>query len=161
LRDLKLAEPLKEAILVRNRRESGECRLVNALQKGRRFMSRILILAAALATAGFASLAWGEDNCPKKNPIQGEWQAGEAFQSPGGGIIPSLPCYRIYRCVSSAEAHGQQTMNDPACKRVYHYPPARRQVTGVCSAGSGPADSCNVCLTNPPNDPCEYHYKHD
>ena len=28
--------------------------------------------------------------------------------------------------------------------------------TGVCSAGGGAADSCNHCLTNPPETPCEW-----
>jgi hypothetical protein len=29
-------------------------------------------------------------------------------------------------------------------------------VWGVCSAGSGPVDSCNVCNTNPPTEKCEW-----
>jgi hypothetical protein len=32
-----------------------------------------------------------------------------------------------------------------------------KPVRGVCSADGGPADSCNVCLTNPPTEKCEWH----
>ena len=58
-------------------------------------------------------------------------------------------------------AHGQDVMSDADCKKVYTNPPARRLVNGVCSAGGGPVDSCNECLTNPPDDACEYHEVHD
>jgi hypothetical protein len=117
-------------------------------------MSRHFILAAAIAMVGFTSLAWGD--CPKNKHIEGEWSADSSFNS---GPLPSMPCTRDYVCVSYNEAHGQSTMSDPSCKRVYNYPPGKRQVSGVCSAGGGPADSCNSCLTNPPSDPCEYHYE--
>lgn len=30
-------------------------------------------------------------------------------------------------------------------------------VLGVCSAGGGPIDGCNVCNTNPPTDKCEWN----
>jgi hypothetical protein len=123
-------------------------------------MSRHFIIAVTIAMVGFAGLAWADDDCPKANPIEGKWVAEESFETPGGPI-PSLPCFRNYVCVSENEANGQQTMSDPACKRVYHYPPAKRHVAGVCSAGGGAADSCNECLTNPPDDPCEYHYEHE
>ena len=68
---------------------------------------------------------------------------------------------------------GQVTM---ACTRTYTCRPpidivydARLQlvstppalVWGVCSAGSGPNDSCNDCLTNPPETPCEWHLEGD
>jgi hypothetical protein len=123
-------------------------------------MSRHFILAAAVAIVGFTNLAWGD--CPKRNPIDGEWLAESDFEkSPGGEIMPSLPCYRNYVCVSWNEAHGQQTMGDASCKRIYNNPPAKRRVRGVCSAGGGAADSCNECLTNPPDDQCQYHYEQD
>jgi hypothetical protein len=31
-------------------------------------------------------------------------------------------------------------------------------VTGACSADGGPVDSCNKCLTSPPNYTCHYRY---
>ena len=27
---------------------------------------------------------------------------------------------------------------------------------GICNAGGGPADSCNICAANPPQTKCEY-----
>ncbi len=59
-----------------------------------------------------------------------------------------------------------------ACTRVYTCGPAKpvmygadkrlvatgnKLVWGVCSAGGGPVDSCNVCVTNPPKERCEWH----
>ena len=124
-------------------------------------MSKYFILAAVIAILGFTSQTWADDDdCPKGN-IQGEWLAQEIVPTPGGELMPSLPCYRMYACVSYNEAHGQQTMGNADCERIYTNPPARRKVSGVCSAAGGPADSCNECLTNPPDDACEYHYKHD
>jgi hypothetical protein len=128
------------------------------------FRSRVspfALLLLAPAMVGFASLAWGDDDCPKSKAIQGEWLAEDSFDHPAGELLPSMPCYRNYVCVSYNEAHGQSTMSDADCQRVYHYPPAKRRITGVCSAGGGPADSCNERLTNAPDDPCEYHYEHD
>jgi hypothetical protein len=29
-------------------------------------------------------------------------------------------------------------------------------VSGACSVGGGPADECNVCLSNPPETRCEW-----
>lgn len=107
---------------------------------------------------GFTGVAWADDDCIKRNPIDGEWVAETSFDAPA---LPSLPCHRDYVCMSHAEAEGQDTMSNPDCKRVYHHPPARRHVSGVCSAGGGAADSCNECLTNAPDDACEYHYEHD
>ena len=119
-------------------------------------MSKYFILAAVLAIFGFTSQAWADDDDCPKGRIQGEWLAGEIVPNP----IPSF-CSRMYACVSYNEAHGQSTMSDPACKRIYTNPPARRMVTGACSAAGGAADSCNECLTSAPGDACEYYYEHD
>ena len=119
-------------------------------------MSKYFIVAAVLAMFGFTSQTWAEDdNCPK-GIIQGEWLAGEIVPNP----IPSF-CSRMYACVSYNEAHGQSTMSDPDCKRIYTNPPALRKINGACSAAGGAADSCNECLTSAPGDTCEYHYEHD
>ena len=119
-------------------------------------MSKYFILAAVLAMFVSTSQTWAEDDCPK-GTIQGEWLAGESAANP---VLPSF-CSRTYACVSYNEAHGQSTMSDPDCKRIYTNPPARRMVNGACSAAGGAADSCNECLTSAPGDTCEYHYEHD
>jgi hypothetical protein len=120
-------------------------------------MSKYFILAAVLAIFGFTSQTWADDdNCHKGN-IQGEWVAQQVV--PGEGVLPI--CSRWYACEDYNVAHGQDVMSDADCKKVYTNPPARRLVNGVCSAGGGPVDSCNECLTNPPDDVCEYHEVHD
>ena len=124
-------------------------------------MSKYFIFAAVLAIFGFTSQTWADDDdCPKA-VIQGEWVAQETVPTPLGELIPSLPCFRMYACVDYNVAHGQSVIENADCKKIYTNPPARRKVTGVCSAGSGPVDSCNECLTSPPNDACEYHEVHE
>jgi hypothetical protein len=118
-------------------------------------MSENLIIMTAFVLTLGASPAWADDDC-NAGTIQGAWSADSDFSA--GGILPV--CSRFYVCVSQNEAAGQNTMSRGDCHRVYSYPPARRSVNGVCVAGGGPVDSCNGCLTNPPSDPCEYHYEH-
>lgn len=61
----------------------------------------------------------------------------------------NVACVRTYTCgPSDAEMYS-------ADQKIVASGP--RQVTGVCSAGDGPVGSCNVCLTNPPSDPCKWH----
>jgi hypothetical protein len=112
-------------------------------------MSNRLVIGA-LAVFVSACPAWAEDGCPPGIGT-GEWSAESEFTSP---LIPSLPCTRVYTC-----GPRQTTMSSSECRRVYTYPPARRTVSGACSAGSGAADSCNACLTNPPSDPCEWRWE--
>lgn len=117
-------------------------------------MSKTLTIMTAFAIFVGACSAWAKDECPH-GIIQGEWSANSDFSS--GGVLPV--CSRVYVCMSQNEAAGQSTMSSADCSRVYTYPPPKRTVNGVCSAGGGPADSCNACLTSPPSDPCEYHYE--
>jgi hypothetical protein len=119
-------------------------------------MSKTLIIITALAIFAGACAARADDDC-NTGIIQGAWSGDSDFSA--GGILPV--CSRFYVCVSQNEAAGQSTMTRGDCHRVYSYPPAKRSVNGVCVGGGGPVDSCNGCLTNPPSDPCEYHYEHN
>ena len=58
-------------------------------------------------------------------------------------------CTRVYTCGPVEDIlHSEDT-------QVVSTP--RKLVQGVCSAGGGAADSYNECLTNPPQDRCEWH----
>jgi len=57
-------------------------------------------------------------------------------------------CSRVYRCTA-----GHPLMHSAETQVVFT---PNELVTGVCSVAGGPADSCNVCLTNPPPVPCVY-----
>jgi hypothetical protein len=118
-------------------------------------MSKYFMLTAVLAIFSFTTQAWADDDDCPKGTIEGVWVKGEIVPNP----IPSF-CSRMFACVSQSEAQGP-TMSDPACKRIYTNPPARRMVTGACSADGGAVDSCNECLASAPDDACEYHYEHD
>ena len=73
----------------------------------------------------------------------GVWQAEESFAQ------VNVLCTRVYTCGPANDIlHSEDT-------QVISTPP--KLVSGVCSAGEGAADSCNVCLTNPPQDKCEWH----
>jgi hypothetical protein len=58
-------------------------------------------------------------------------------------------CTRVYKCGPSTDiVYGGDK------KLVFSSP---KLVQGVCSASGGAADSCNECLTNPPQEICEWH----
>jgi hypothetical protein len=57
-------------------------------------------------------------------------------------------CQRLYTCET-----GKAVMFS-ADMRLVKSPP--QTVRGVCVAGSGPAGSCNQCVTNPPAERCEW-----
>jgi hypothetical protein len=60
----------------------------------------------------------------------------------------NVACARKYTCGPSKDImHGADT-------KIVSTPP--KLVWGVCSAGTGPVDSCNVCNTNPPTEQCEW-----
>src|SRR5579871_2225671 len=66
----------------------------------------------------------------------------------GEGLPVNVACVQIYECNAPTDIlHSAST-------KVIHTPDEAQ--VGVCSAGSGPIDSCNECLTNPPPTPCEY-----
>lgn len=73
----------------------------------------------------------------------GRWAANSAFAQ------INVFCQRLYTC-----SPAQDILYDSKKKLVVTGP---KTVRGVCSAGSGPVDACNECLTNPPNEACEWH----
>jgi hypothetical protein len=74
---------------------------------------------------------------------EGTWRPEEPFAQ------VNVFCTRVYSCGPTYDIlHSGET------KVISTSPKA---VPGVCSAGVGPADSCNECLTNPPPDKCEWH----
>jgi hypothetical protein len=99
-------------------------------------MRRLALMTAIALTIGTA-VAWAETGVwtPDRNFVSTELMLGA--------------CSRVYRCgPAGAVWHS-------ADQRVVSPPP--KTVIGVCSTGGGgPIDSCSVCLTNPPNDPCEW-----
>jgi hypothetical protein len=60
----------------------------------------------------------------------------------------NVACKRVYKCRPKSDV--MYSADD----KITVTPP--EWVTGVCSAATGAADSCNVCLTNPPSVPCEW-----
>lgn len=73
----------------------------------------------------------------------GAWTPASSFSQ------LNVACSRKYTCgpkedvIYSADSKVVQT--------------APKTVWGVCSAGTGPIDTCNICLTNPPTERCEWH----
>jgi hypothetical protein len=90
------------------------------------------VLAAVLVALPFPAFA-----------ESGVWVADEQFAQ------INVACKRLYRCTT-----GQDILHDS--NTVVRVTPPE-SVWGVCSAGGGPADSCNECLTNPPTTLCEWH----
>jgi hypothetical protein len=60
----------------------------------------------------------------------------------------NIVCVRVYTCGP------KDSMIYSADKKLSVTPPV--SIRGVCAAGSGPIDSCNLCLTNPPSTSCEW-----
>lgn len=58
-------------------------------------------------------------------------------------------CQRLYTCQPT-----EDIVYSSESKLVVTPP---ETVRGVCYAGAGAVDSCNQCLTNPPNAVCEWH----
>jgi hypothetical protein len=58
-------------------------------------------------------------------------------------------CVHIYRC-----GPADDVLPSSDTEIVSTRP---KVATGVCSAGNGPVNSCNVCLTTPPRDKCAWH----
>ena len=92
-------------------------------------------------------------------------QAGEtreqAHHQPGNWVkggdpvmtVPGMPlaCRQQYFCSPP------QAMIQSDASRVKTTPP--EWVNGACSVAGGPADECNVCLSNPPETPCEWWFE--
>jgi hypothetical protein len=72
----------------------------------------------------------------------GKWYPEEQFAQ------VNVACVRVYVCRPGIDIlHGSDTKLEVS---------APERMWGVCSAGGGPADSCNHCLTNPPTKACEW-----
>ena len=99
-----------------------------------------------LIIAGIFLLGWtvsaSAADCPGRRH-EGVWAAGPVNTGP----LPSF-CSRVYSC-----GPRDTVMTDADCKMMST---PKETVRGACSAGRGPVDSCNECLTNPPSTPCEW-----
>lgn len=76
---------------------------------------------------------------------EGIWTTGSQFAQ------ANVACMRTYTC-----GPAKDIMHSADMKVVSTEP---KLVWGVCSAGQGPVDGCNVCLTNPPKDKCIWSLK--
>lgn len=72
----------------------------------------------------------------------GVWQAASNFAQ------VNVACTRTYTCGPAKDIMHSADMKVVATDT--------KLVWGVCSAGQGPVDGCNVCLTNPPKDKCTW-----
>jgi hypothetical protein len=73
---------------------------------------------------------------------EGTWVADSEFAQ------VNVACSRRYIC-----GPGKDVLHSADSKIVSAAP---KLIWGVCSAGTGPVDSCNVCNTNPPTEKCEW-----
>jgi hypothetical protein len=73
---------------------------------------------------------------------EGVWYPEEQFAQ------VNVACFRAYLC-----RPGMDILHGPDTKLEVSDP---ERVWGVCSAGDGPIDSCNHCLTNMPAKKCEW-----
>lgn len=94
----------------------------------------LLIAASVSVVVTTAAVVFAND---------GVWTTTETFAQ------ANVACFRVYTCWPASDI-----LHD-ASTHVVSTPP--KTVWGVCSAGGGPVDSCNVCLTNPPTEKCEWH----
>lgn len=84
-------------------------------------------------------VAFAQGTSPQKSP--GKWVKGSFAQI-------NVYCVQAYQCIPGVNVlHGSDTI-------VKTTP--NEGIRGVCNAGGGAVDSCNVCASNPPAKPCEY-----
>ncbi len=74
---------------------------------------------------------------------EGVWSPQDRFMQINVG------CMRVYTCGPEAAImhSAEKDVSSSAPKESF----------GVCSAGGGAIDACNVCLTTPPAEKCEWH----
>lgn len=76
-------------------------------------------------------------------------RAEDGVWSPSSTVAQvNVACTRVYSC-----GPGSPIVYNANSKLVVSAPKLQ---WGVCSASAGPADSCNECLTNPPDEPCTW-----
>lgn len=70
----------------------------------------------------------------------GTWTKGNFAQA-------NVACMQAWICRAPDVLHSPDTVvvTTPASS-----------ASGICNAAGGPVDSCNVCASNPPSDPCQY-----
>jgi hypothetical protein len=71
--------------------------------------------------------------------IRGTWEAGTFTNI-------SIVCWQKWYCIRPPGIYSADCTGTPSTT-----------TTGACSAGGGPADSCNFCVASPPTQPCETH----
>ena len=77
---------------------------------------------------------------PASDKSNGKWVAGNFFQV-------NVACTQAWICVAPDVLHGPDT---------HVVTTSNSSTQGVCGAGDGPVDSCNLCLANPPTQACQY-----
>lgn len=96
--------------------------------------SRLSIATSVAAVLTTAAVVFAAD---------GVWTTTETFAQ------ANVACFRVYTCGPASDI-----LRDANTHVVSTAP---KTVWGVCSAGGGAVDSCNVCLTSPPAEKCEWH----
>lgn len=86
---------------------------------------------------GISTTAYSRDKTTK---YEGTWAVQKTFTQ------LNVACIKTYICTP------KQAILHSADSKVSR--PDPKAVTGVCSAAGGPVDSCDQCLTTPPNDEC-------
>ena len=83
------------------------------------------------------------------------WTAAEAAEEKGIWVKAGAPaqinvaCTQVWHCRPATDV-----LHDESTKVVTT---DNEITTGVCSAGDGPIDSCNVCVANEPEEKCLWH----
>jgi len=112
-----------------------------------KWIGRVLGLVTVVCLVAVSAFAQGEaeeDPAPVRQP--GVWvKDGQPVQT-----VPGMPlaCRQRYLCNPSQAVMTSDTTHVKST-------PAE-VVNGACSVGGGPADECNVCLSNPPETRCEW-----
>lgn len=76
----------------------------------------------------------------EKHP--GKWVKEATF------LQANIGCLQVWQCTHKEDVlHGEDT-------KLRTTPPAK--TTGVCNAGGGAADSCNICAASEPEKPCKW-----
>jgi hypothetical protein len=98
-------------------------------------MRRVVVLSvfAFLAATGGA---FADQHSPGQWVKQGDFAQMNVF------------CRQVWRCTPGVD------VLHPGGTRIVTTPD--EGTNGTCSADGGAADSCNICVTGPPSDPCEY-----
>lgn len=93
-----------------------------------------------LATVIYAPPISAAEQIGKRQP--GLWVKEPTF------LQINIGCLQVWQCTRKGDVlHGEDTS-------VKTTSPAK--TTGVCNAGGGAVDSCNICAASAPKEPCEW-----